>query len=1563
MGVAVAGDEPSTGVNESAGDMEVLGGHESATTLPHGGTVRTAPGEAEEEDGETVLGEDLDDMWVANILIKHGEDLPAHGCFSTPTSYLVVKVKTHGEKARSKTYVQLPPVGSVMSATRRTRKGDLLTDWQVRKGEPTNWNSRFQVPLPQYRSGQNPTVTVQVWLKGSVVDERLGAFTLDLPSSYPSEDIQPGEVSSTGYLPKGDDGWGDCMHNETDREGHIGRGTVTYRRVFFKPCSKSPFATVPEVYNGTIVMPNMFDWGLGIGSEARNGLHHVNDVSCYEHESWPFVQSQGDNFDINRMTGEVKDVNGKKGLVQVQWHGDSEARWYRCGHGATDVIPLVHATTATATTTQWNPLDFYEGKDVRQMVYVLRQMYQLVTRMINQELDGARSTERLEEIIDRAILPTGGWSALHAILSAVIGQHDQMTSSETHSFKYAWDTEASGLKRDFLAAVFDPSFPARDRYHLLHSCRIISEDIDDDLYDEPNVAVDTAPFEGEGEAEQTAINVAAKPVVYSPLLRTDAVTWEEIRSWRDSNVFTPAGLAACKEKVLEWTREKTNARAVKSSVDRLLPKLVARLESTGNRSVVLSQVFLAAVTDEAVRSVCKMERDLRALAGLTGFPGQDEKALAIREMLSPLWSQDGSPCNGPHKMMKLVSDLEEASLLQTAEAIEDTVSVKPRVPGKDFIHSLQVFSKAELRKGATRLGCGERVSLWWERQRWLSFLTRSDTCEQMEAKHGSAIGEFFKLLLFCIRLNIVGFVLWFFLVIVPWADWIEKSDITIHKNSAWGTIIGLRDYVEYSSTEVANVNAAPFVNYTSVAMQEGNWFLYGAYPPRMSSSANLRGTVRDYTTNYRMDAAWTATALLTLIIVFLIIMYEIGKRMSSAASGIAKGSNVEQYKAKWTRTLKKDERYGADRLSLVDQQLYDSSSINPTRIDQIEEVAELQLLDDEKITALLNWNIGLNDRQGGARKMDSGKQYWELQHALIGYSRAEPEKTGQVCSDYNRVVVLRCIGWFLSAWVIGCGIWLLWIVLENRQSLDDESEYIAPFVISCILSVMPTLLKFIVRFLEYYEDPNHAIYHSISRQFFAKMFGLLFVALTALDNKELSERCHINDTATLFYQLVFMGLIVGCAVNFGMGLAFRILGHYFLFPNSIKKILTETTRLSVPKKYWPAEGHTAEYDETTRTASIENDSNAEQRAAFVVAAEMGLMYASANAERDNADLRNTREELLAEQLKPRDSTTDAEINRLRSAFDSEASTIRTKASESITAKLTEASAPDAENCVQDVLEAQSQFFETKDFALEDYADDYEMQKVIRIVRKVLKDVPEDVALGGPEREGCDRAPDASILFSTTEVMPPLHPGTSGFHMPHAERQRWRTDENLLILDVQGEMKPQVRAALVTSVEKKRTKILDEALKRRAERIIDLQNAYNGSDKVDAVFEQICTERREFKRELRDRVYLRQKKHYSQRVNRALETLQNVRETMPPASGKSEYDLPAQVIDFIYLQSIIWAGSAFSPMMMIQGVIATAIYFYMSRLIFQLFHTPLKYGYFKRRKRGLYRNHLWQQHYK
>eukprot|EP01061_Rhynchopus_euleeides_P008402 TRINITY_DN17473_c0_g1_i2.p1 TRINITY_DN17473_c0_g1~~TRINITY_DN17473_c0_g1_i2.p1 ORF type:complete len:461 (+),score=217.98 TRINITY_DN17473_c0_g1_i2:176-1558(+) len=241
-----------------------------------------------------------------------------------------------------------------------------------------------------------------------------------------------------------------------------------------------------------------------------------------------------------------------------------------------------------------------------------------------------------------------------------------------------------------------------------------------------------------------------------------------------------------------------------------------------------------------------------------------------------------------------------------------------------------------------------------------------------------------------------------------------------------------------------------------------------------------------------------------------------------------------------------------------------------------------------------------------------------------------------------------------------------------------------------------------------------------------------------------------------------------------------------------------------------------------------------------------------------------------------------------------------------------------------------------------------MKKVLKLLRKVIGSTPDDVIHGRAEEcfeeaEKTDvtcgeRIADPSVQLSYTAVMQPLQPGASGYHMQQDKFQQWQTEEHLVVLDTEGDIKPAVRNHLLTSVEKKKTDHLDDALERRADRIIDLQDSYS-SNHLQAVYDQLCTERREFKRDFCERVYLRQKKHYSKKVNRSLRVLNETKETMPPASGKSEYDLPARVIEFLYLQALIWAGSTFCPMMMAQGCIATSIDFWWSRLVFSLFHTP------------------------
>eukprot|EP01059_Diplonema_ambulator_P012527 TRINITY_DN22883_c0_g1_i1.p1 TRINITY_DN22883_c0_g1~~TRINITY_DN22883_c0_g1_i1.p1 ORF type:complete len:1798 (+),score=689.77 TRINITY_DN22883_c0_g1_i1:793-5394(+) len=1302
---------------------------------------------------------------------------------------------------------------------------------------------------------------------------------------------------------------------------------------------------LPELWRGTKVLPNLHSWGLGMGARPSEMITPKN----YKVDEWEAAKAQGDSFDLGSMVGTVTKVSIKDLIVQVQWEGQEQKMWYRAGRDeAHDVVPISHAPlsdesprdAAGGFVTQWNPLDLFTAKQIRHMLMVLRQMNQLVIKSIEilratYETNLTRS--KYQKLIQQALLPEPGWLGLYSVFSSFMDSYDNLMRSESQTYRESWAAEAPTLKRELIKGIFDPRFPARDRYNLLLSCKIIDEDINPEEPSEP--IADEASIDIE-QQRTTA------PLTRSKTDKEKIQAWEELERWRNSNKFTMEGLRLVRGIVTKWTKESANTRTVKEALDRLIPKLATRLQSNDNtgKSAVLNTIFMNCVLRDAAAMMYQTEKTLR---GKTGSHLEDPVEVVqqrcreeVQRLIAPFDTSDSD--SGPKYMLRLVQQLEKVSLLQTSEAIETLIEWTPRQSGEDFVKEMKSLSRSDRRQDADVEEKSMLDTIKGGAKQVMKTVLRSPfsrACDYMEGRLGSAIGEYFRFCKFIIEINFVCFWIWVYFILAPWVDWVVNdvsnngtaTDVNVDLGKAFGNMVGILGHTEYNASNVTH----PF----SIAREEGDWFLYGAYPTRLDI-------------NYRIGAAYTAACFLTLIVTFLFISVEVGKRVKQTPSSMSQRSNLELFKAKWTRILRrmgKNVSFSTARLSLVDQPIDSAdTSLDPPSCQEIEESARMQAVEMENAINLFSWPIGLSDAEGTKLKLESSRQFWELQHALIDYQEAELEHDGRCCSALRIRQYKTYVGWWLSLCIFIESFVLLFLILDNRDKLNrDYNDYVAPLLIAAVNSGTPVILKKIVQILEYYEDHRHTVYHIIVRQFCCKMSNMVWVVLQSLNttNKP-GQRCTVNDTATLIYQLITTTLVIEVLLFFGAGVGLMLLGKLLLFPMALKDIFIRTTNLKTPNKYRPTKNSSVSWPASGEEGvEIKGDANETPRVMYFKVSKIVDLYEEPKQEA--VELEQAKEVVLQKQHAGEDET--AALKQVKK--------LQAKAMEKKKAVLTEEiqkAKLEVGTFLQSKLHTdRDALFQTYVFKLNDYVKCYDMRDILLGIKKLnnAKIITKREKTG----QGISLSENACLSF--TSNMCPSKPGVVGYHVPVDTKPKWVTVKDLIPLDQYGELKDDIRSQILTDTEKKKIKQLDTHIQAKIKHVLRLQEVYGKltvekdrkeakkakgkDDLTDEAYaevieglekrivnaeDEINKERLAIREQVRLRVYLKQKKDYTDKINSLLARLTHARENLPPADGKSEFELPQQVMSFLYLQSLVWAGSVFSPMMMFQGFLATTIWF-------------------------------------
>eukprot|EP01063_Lacrimia_lanifica_P008323 TRINITY_DN15388_c0_g1_i1.p1 TRINITY_DN15388_c0_g1~~TRINITY_DN15388_c0_g1_i1.p1 ORF type:complete len:1761 (+),score=747.13 TRINITY_DN15388_c0_g1_i1:218-5284(+) len=1431
-------------------------------------------------------------------------------------------------------------------------------------GANPRYAAEFQFALKSLQGG-GKALSLEFWQDGAFWDDRVGSAALPLPSTEPASlwemtdaaqereftlDIQQGSKRAAGAVRvsitvRG----GDAMKQDVlYPEFYVGTKVVPNLRVFgiaaggdegavaaATPAdgplsmeeqlktSRVELRVRPLEEGAAVDTPDVakFIFARGDGTDAATTAADDAAYDKYRVNEWKWVKKNPE-YALRRLVGEVVATDPVAMTVDVRWLGDPNdtVYSYTAMPAFLDVLPIEHAkqSKAVGQGCEWSPLDYYQVSQLRHSHKVLEQMYAHTQRKLAKyvqalamESDISEATKQeVEDLVYNAELSRRGWLALYAVLHAFEANWECLAKEREYSYAYSWDDQATPVQRAMIRALFDRTFPARHRYAI---------------------------FKAAGLAG--ALQLDGSPVC-------DGRLRQLVDGWKHGTCEVE-DLQEVEAALVAWTGTLAASKMAKMALDSMMNGIVGYLHPEGvARSVVLSRTFMCHVVNDAARFMRLALSDLALPQSLMTLPDAAEVKAEIATLLAP--HAEG----GPWVLVTLMENINNIYMLYSSEALEEYIDPSQGREPKSFVADLKELTKRERSKPV--LTRKKPTSGLY--QNWMLF-------KAIEAKFGIAVSEFFKLMLYLITVNFFCFILWFWIVVFPWALWAEEEPhVTVDHGKAWLNLIGFgTNFSDYNKTHLAAFVAS---NGTAVAggesflfptraMAEGNYWWYGAYPATFNGRAFLAGSAPDDHSDwseYRVGAAYTACIIFSFMVAFVLFAAEM---VSRKRRDFGTNTALDEYTARWARAL---ERKADD--GLMHQRRVDTKALEPATREQAEKLGRLKMLGSNHLHALYSFDIGLNNPKGRATKVEAAGKYWQLQYDLYGFKQSMP------MDDWILLLqkFLNVLGSLLCLIIFSLGIFLLTYIEDRQKELVDYWSFLPGLLVNCVVSSFPLMMSMVVEMVEIHYDEAFKTYKSIGVAFAATMSSLVYITIRYMDQQdEVDHVCPTNNLAAIYYNLTVTAFAVGCVSFFAVNSLKFTMNYSSFYPDGVATIHFESMLLRVPVKYFPSADHDVRVNrlEDAVTVTFLKDAHLVARELYLTVADIirgGAGVAVKESAGTQVDIEKNsvlgqqaalapacRAEALDTLKAGRDAVENARAD-MREAVtahfangDEKDTVLRlaeqrldTLSSDELLSPQVKAARADLAGClpgmIDDALNAdRAANFETMMTTMSAFKDNRAFQKVYK------------------EFEALARKKEtfASWKYARVPLMHhldldahwfPSATGVSGYHYLPDSRPLWMSAPHMALYDSHGEFLRSVRTNMATDAEEKKLKFLEEQIKHLRKELEELDEQFeemrqHGTDEQQqAVLVQISLRVFELCRLMRFFVYLAQKLEYTQRVNLFTHLLNTTKKSLPTESGHQEINLPSEVLQLIHLQSLIWITSLFSPMALGHGALVLALFF-------------------------------------
>ncbi|KAL1497386.1 hypothetical protein ABEB36_008365 [Hypothenemus hampei] len=170
-----------------------------------------------------------------------------------------------------------------------------------------------------------------------------------------------------------------------------------------------------------------------------------------------------------------------------------------------------------------------------------------------------------------------------------------------------------------------------------------------------------------------------------------------------------------------------------------------------------------------------------------------------------------------------------------------------------------------------------------------------------------------------------------------------------------------------------------------------------------------------------------------------------------------------------------------------------------------------------KIFCGWDFNIATKD----AAELKSKAIFSELKELIWDFAKTKRKKS---CYERFLVVSVRIFANILILSLTACTGAALWYFLENVSVDGDMRVLLAPIFINSIMTLMPMLLSFVVKY-EDYKDPKTALYMTLSRTFLLGTINIAVLVTYWLKNDNKSA-CWETLLGQEFYRMIIFDFII-----------------------------------------------------------------------------------------------------------------------------------------------------------------------------------------------------------------------------------------------------------------------------------------------------------------------------------------------------------------------------------------------------------------------------------------------------